>query len=112
MRKLVLVTALLVSASISAIADEFLVTTPNGIAKSSDPVATAIETQSFAELPQTPTPMSWVLIASAVGPRVPVGWQLSGIEGVIYNGNSINRWQLYFYNPVTRQTAGWLIQVH
>ena len=49
---------------------------------------------------------SWTLIASRVGPNVPAGWQLIGVEEVISNGNSINRWQLFFYKPTTRQTMG------
>ena len=57
-------------------------------------------------------PASWYFIATAIGPNVPAGWQLVGIEGVIYQGNSINQWQLYFYNPTTRTTAGWLIGVY
>ena len=55
---------------------------------------------------------SWQMISSAFGPTIPAGWQLVGIEGVIYQGNSINRWQVYLYNPSTRQTAGWLIQIN
>jgi hypothetical protein len=49
---------------------------------------------------------------TAFGPLIPAGWQLVGIEGVIYQGNSINRWQVYLYNPSTRQTAGWLVQLN
>ena len=55
---------------------------------------------------------SWQLISSAYGPTIPPGWQLVGMEGVIYQGNSVNRWQVYLYNPSTRQTAGWLIQIN
>jgi hypothetical protein len=55
---------------------------------------------------------SWQLISAAYGPFIPAGWQIAGIEGVIYQGNSINRWQVYLYNPSTRQTAGWLIQIN
>ncbi len=55
---------------------------------------------------------SWQLISAAYGPSIPAGWQIAGIEGVIYQGNSVNRWQVYLYNPSTRQTAGWLIQIN
>jgi hypothetical protein len=55
---------------------------------------------------------SWQMISSAFGPAIPAGWQFVGIEGVIYQGNSVNRWQVYLYNPSTRQTAGWLIQIN
>ena len=108
--------ALLVSASISAMADD-IVNRVNGVAVSpSDPkVATPMEAQAqlpLAELPQTPTPMGWYFIATVNGPRIPAGWQLVGIEGVILNGNSVNRWQLYLYNPTTRATVGWLIGVN
>ena len=111
-----MIVALLVSASISAMADD-LVNTANGVAVlSSNPnVATPMEAQAqlqVAELPQTPTPMGWVMIRSVNGPRIPAGWQLVGVEGVLLNGNSINRWQIYLYNPTTRLTAGWLIQVN
>jgi hypothetical protein len=115
-KKLVMIVALLASASISAMADD-TVNTVNGVAvSSSNPnVATRTEAQAqlrVAELPQTPTPMSWSLIASANGPSIPAGWQIVGIEGVLSNGNSINRWQYYLYNPTTRATRGWLIQVN
>ena len=116
MKKLVMIVALLVSASISAMADD-IVNTANGVAvSSSNPnVATGMDAQALlplAELPETPTPMSWSMIATANGPNIPAGWQIVGIEGVIYNGNSINRWQYYLYNPTTRATKGWLIQIN
>jgi hypothetical protein len=116
MKKLVMIVALFASASISAMADD-IVNTVNGVAVSSSKpnVATGMDAQAqlpVAELPQTPTPMSWSLITSANGPSIPAGWQIVGIEGVISNGNSINRWQYYLYNPTTRATRGWLIQVN
>jgi hypothetical protein len=116
MKKLVMIVALLASASISAMADD-IVNRVNGVAvSSSDPnVATSMEAQAqlpLAELPQTPTPMGWFMIANVNGPRIPVGWQLVGIEGVILNGNSVNRWQIYLYNPSTRATQGWLIGIN
>jgi hypothetical protein len=116
MKKLVMIVALLVSASISAMADD-IVNTANGVAvSSSNPnVATGTDAQAqlpLAELPHTLIPMSWSLIRSVNGPSIPAGWQIVGIEGVILNGNSINRWQFYLYNPSTRATRGWLIQVN
>ena len=111
-----MIVALLASASISAMADD-IVNTVNGVAVSSSKpnVATRMDALAqlpVAELPQTPTPMSWSMIRQAVGPSIPAGWQVVGIEGVIYNGNSVNRWQYYLYNPTTRATYGWLIQVN
>jgi hypothetical protein len=104
MRKLMIVTALLVGASISAIAEDRVALTLDQTAQVQLPVA---------ELPQTPSaPAGWYLIASVNGPRIPVGWQLHGIEAVIYNGNTVNRWQIYLYNPTTRATVGWLIGVY
>ena len=116
MKKLVIIGALLVSASISAMADD-TVNTVNGVAvSSSNPkVETPMEAQAqlpLAELPQTPTPLGWYLITTVNGPHIPAGWQLVGIEGVILNGNSVNRWQIYLYNPTTRATQGWLIGVN
>jgi hypothetical protein len=74
----------------------------------------AQELKPMAEsMPKAPNAVnSWQIITSSFGPSIPVGWQLVGIEGVIYQGNSINRWQVYLYNPSTRQTAGWLIQIN
>ena len=111
-----MIVALLASASISAMADD-IVNTVNGVpVPSSEPnVATRMDAQAqlpLAELPQTMIPMSWSLIRSANGPSIPAGWQIVGIEGVILNGNSVNRWQFYLYNPSTRATKGWLIQVN
>ena len=116
MKRLVMIVALLVSASISATADD-IVNTFNGVAvSSSNPnVTTATEAQAqlpLAELPQTPTPMGWYMIRNVNGPRIPAGWQLVGVEGVILNGNSVNRWQIYLYNPTTRATQGWLIGIN
>ena len=111
-----MIVALLASASISAMADD-IVNTVNGVpVPSSKPnVATRMDALAqlpLAELPHTPTPMSWSLIRSVAGPSIPPGWQIVGIEGVILNGNSVNRWQYYLYNPSTRATGGWLIQVN
>lgn len=65
------------------------------------------------EMPKVPNAVnSWQMIRSSFGPNIPAGWQLVDVEGVIYQGNSINRWQVYLYNPSTRQTAGWLIQIN
>ena len=114
MNKFVMIVALLVSASISAMADD-IVNTVNGVAVSPSNVATRMEAQAqlpLAEMPQTPTPMGWSLIRNVNGPHIPAGWQIVGIEGVILNGNSVNRWQFYLYNPSTRATQGWLIQVN
>ena len=65
------------------------------------------------QIPGTPTPMmpspNWYMIASRPGPAIPAGWQLVGIEAVLQNGNSMNGWLMYLYNPTTRQTYGWLI---
>jgi len=111
-----MIVALLASASISAMADD-IVNTVNGVpVPSSKPnVATRMDAQAqllLGELPQTQTPLGWSLIRSVNGPGIPHGWQIAGIEGVILNGNSINRWQVYLYNPTTRATAGWLIQIN
>jgi hypothetical protein len=116
MKKLVMIVALLVSASISAMADD-IVNTVNGVAvPSSRPnLATPMEAQAqlpLAELPQTLAPLGWYMIATVNGPRIPAGWQIAGIEGVLLNGNSMNRWQIYLYNPSTRATAGWLIGIN
>ena len=32
---------------------------------------------------------SWQFISTAFGPSIPAGWQLVGMEGVIYQGNSV-----------------------
>jgi hypothetical protein len=116
MNKLVMIVALLASASISAMADDIVNTVnPVPVSSSKPNVATRMDAQAqlpLAELPQTPTPMSWSLIRNVVGPGIPAGWQIAGIEGVLSNGNSINRWQVYLYNPSTRATAGWLIQIN
>jgi hypothetical protein len=66
--------------------------------------------QAGAPMPLAPSP-NWSLIRAVVGPTIPTPWQLFGVEGVIYQGNSISEWQVYFYNPSTRQTAGWLISI-
>ena len=69
--------------------------------------------ESTVKAPNAPNAVnSWQLISAAYGPSIPAGWQLVDVEGVIYQGNSINRWQVYLYNPSTRQTAGWLIQIN
>jgi hypothetical protein len=102
MKKLVMIVALLVSASISAMADD-IVNRVNDVPKVTTPMA---------ELPQTMAPLGWYMITTVNGPRIPAGWQIAGIEGVIYNGNSVNRWQIYLYNPTTRATAGWLIGIN
>jgi hypothetical protein len=116
MKKLVMIVALLASASISAMADDIVNTVNGAPVPSSNPnVATRTEAQPqllLGELPQTPTPLSWSMIRNVNGPGIPPGWQIVGIEGVIYNGNSINRWQVYLYNPTTRATRGWLIQIN
>jgi hypothetical protein len=104
MKKLVVIVALLVSASISAMADDIVNTV--------DRNAVSSPSRPLVELPQTPVPASYSMIRAVIGPRIPAGWQLIGIEGVIYNGNSINRWQVYLYNPTTRVTAGWLIGIN
>ena len=109
-----MIIALLASASISAMADDNTVN-PVPVSSSKPNVATRMEAQAQlppAELPQTPTPMNWSLIRNVLGPGIPPGWQIAGIEGVLSNGNSINRWQVYLYNPSTRATAGWLIQIN
>ncbi len=69
------------------------------------------------QLPNGPTPLirtpgNWYFIATSYGPNIPAGWQVIGVEGVIQNGNSMSGYQLYLYNPTTRQTAGWLIGVY
>ena len=111
-----MIVALLASASISAMADDIVNTvTPVPVSSSKPNVATRMEAQAqlpLAESPPTLTPMGWSLIRSVYGPSIPAGWQIVGIEGVLLNGNSINRWQFYLYNPTTRATAGWLIQVN
>jgi hypothetical protein len=69
--------------------------------------------EATVQAPNGPNAVNgWQFISTAYGPSIPAGWQLVGIEGVIYQGNSINRWQVYLYNPSTRQTAGWLIQIN
>ena len=113
MKNLVMIVALLASASISAMANDTVKTVNDLPVPSSNPnVATAQAELPLAKLPQTPTPMSWVRLASADGPRIPAGWQIVGIETVLSNGNSVNRWIYYLYNPSTRATAGWIIQVN
>jgi len=66
-------------------------------------------------MPDAPTPLipspNWHLIRSVVGPTIPAGWQIIGVEGVLQNGNSMSGWQVYLYKPTTRQTAGWLIGI-
>ena len=62
---------------------------------------------------QGPTaPAGWFWIAGYYGPNIPPGWQITNIESVIYQGNSVTRWVIYLYNPTTHQTAGWLIGVN
>jgi len=64
-----------------------------------------------APTPLVPSPGSWQLIRAVYGPTLPPGWVLNGAESVLQNGNSMNAWVMYLYNPSTRQTAGWLIVV-
>ena len=80
-----MIVALLASASISAMADDIINTVnPVPVSSSKPNVATRMDAQAqlpLAELPQTPTPMSWTLIRNVVGPGIPPGWQIAGIEG-------------------------------
>jgi hypothetical protein len=69
------------------------------------------------QLPNAPTLLTrttgnWYFIATTYGPSIPPGWQLLRIEAVIQNGNTVSGWQVYLYNPATRQTAGWLVGIN
>ena len=68
--------------------------------------------ESMVRTPNVPTPTnSWHIVAAALGPSIPVGWQIINVEGVIYQGDSVNGWQVYLYNPANRQTACCIVSI-
>ena len=119
-----MIVALLVSASISAMADDS-VNRVNGVAVSPSNPNVATPMEGHAEQP-TPVPLTasgaattpavnvynWFLVSLSNGPGIPPGWQLVNIEAVQVNGTSTNRWNVYIYNPTTRATVSWVIGMH
>lgn len=63
--------------------------------------------------PDVPTPLkpspNWNLIRIIPGPGIPAGSNLIGVEAVMQNGTTTNRWIFHLYQPSTRTTYAWLI---
>ena len=51
------------------------------------------------------------MVRAAYLPPIPFGWQLISAEAVIYQGNSMTRTLMFLYNPTTRQSAVWAVDL-
>src|SRR5438309_2243444 len=98
MKKMIVIAIASLLSMVTGFAQQPTLTQPKSLAEVNRQIMTD------APMPTMPSP-SWQLVRSYFGPTIPAGWTIANIESVIYQGNSLNEFVVYLYNPSTRQTA-------